>query len=225
MRNFIRNSWLKSIPSNVCYVFLYDKHKYIPEHEKFDGISLNATHEGFAVRFGEKLYLYYSYVVNNPKLKYVKYIVKMDDDAVLCPKQLFKYLDGINLTGKSYAGWFHSMDTWKSKVNRHHSSDEMFVLLGRDIVYRIASKKYCVNRNKIVCDSLGELYDTNSGGTSIGVWLSQMKDINPLPMNKVLDHKGSKKRLRAKDTLLFHAAKTPKIAKQKYANCRKVRLK
>merc|ERR1712018_872463 len=68
MRNFIRNSWLKSIPSNVCYVFLYDKHKYIPEHEKFDGISLNATHEGFAVRFGEKLYRYYSYVVNNPKL-------------------------------------------------------------------------------------------------------------------------------------------------------------
>ena len=224
MRKFIRNSWLKKVPSNVCYVFLYDKHEYIPKHEHFDGISINSTHEGFGVRFGEKLYRYYSYVVNNPNLKYVEYIVKMDDDAVLCPKQLFEYLDGSNLTGKSYVGWFHHMDTWKSQVDRYHRSDEMSVLLGRDLVTRIASKKYCDHDSITVCDSLGQLYDTNYGGNSIGVWLSQMNDINPLPMNKFFDHKDAKKRLRPEDTLLFHTAKTTKIAKQKYANCQKIRL-
>ena len=92
MRAFIRKSWLNDIPNNACYVFLYDKPEYIPEDEKFDGVSINATHEGYAVRFGDKLYRYFSYVINNQNLKNVEYIVKMDDDAVICPKQLFEYL-------------------------------------------------------------------------------------------------------------------------------------
>ena len=72
-RNSIRKSWLKDVPSNVCYAFLYDKREYIPQQEQFDGISLNASHEGYGVRFAEKLFRYYSYVVNNTNLKYVKY--------------------------------------------------------------------------------------------------------------------------------------------------------
>ena len=178
------------------------------------------------MKFGEKLYRYYSYVVNNPKLTNVKYIVKMDDDALPCPKKLFEYLDGRNLTGKSYAGWFHNMDTWKSQIDRFHRADEMFLLLGRDLVTRIASKPYCNHPSKIVCDSLGQLSDANCGGEAIGVWLSQMQDVNPLPMNNVIDHKGKgRNKLRPEDTLLFHTAKTPEIAKQKYANCQKMRLK
>ena len=225
MRAFIRKSWLNDIPNNVCYVFLYDKPEYIPEHEKFDGISINATHEGYAVRFGDKLYRYFSYVINNQNLRNVEFIVKMDDDAVLCPKQLFEYLDKKELTGKSYVGWFHRLDTWTSKVDIDHRSDEMFVLLGRDLVARIVSKPYCEHRTKKECESLGQLFDANWGGRSLGVWLSPMKDINPLPMNDVFDHNAINNRLEPENTLLFHPAKTTEIAEQKYANCPKVRLK
>ena len=229
-RNSIRKSWLKDVPSNVCYAFLYDKREYIPQQEQFDGISLNASHEGYGVRFAEKLFRYYSYVVNNTNLKYVKYIVKMDDDVVLCPKQLFEYLDGSDLTEKSYAGWFHEMNTWNSQIDSHHRSDEMFVLLGRDLVTRIASKTYCEHEKKSKCDSLGQLYDTGDwAGTSLGVWLSQMKDINPLPMNDVFDHYSNyhyrtKERLKPENTLLFHPARTPEKVEEKYQNCQKIRL-
>ena len=51
-----------------------------------------------------------------------------------------------------------------------------------------------------------------------------MQDVNPLPMNNVIDQKGRNK-LRPEDILLFHTAKTPEIAKEKYANCQKMRLK
>ena len=112
----------------------------------------------------------------------------MDDDAVLCPKQLFEYLDKKDLTSKSYVGWFHHLDTWTSKVDFDHRSDEMFVLLGRDLVARIASKPYCEHRTKKECESFGQLFDTNWGGTTLAVWLSPMEDINPLPMNDVFDH-------------------------------------
>ena len=224
MRNFIRKSWANDLPNNVCYVFLYDKLEYIPKNESFDSISINATHEGRAVRFGEKLYRYFSYVINDSNLKDVKYIVKMDDDAVLCPAKLFEYLDNKKLTPKSYVGWFHNMGSWKSKVDYDHRSDEMFVLLGRDIVTRIASKTYCEQGTKSDCDSLGQLFDTNYGGTSLGIWLSTMNDIDPLPMNDVFDHMNSNTRLKPENTLLFHTAKTPYIAEQKYANCKNIRL-
>ena len=232
MRAFIRKSWLNDIPNNACYVFLYDKPEYIPEHEKFDGISINATHEGYVVRFGDKLYRYFSYVINNQNLKNVEYIVKMDDDAVLCPKKLFEYLNKKDLTRKSYVGWLHRLDTWTSKVDIDHRVDEMFVLLGRDLVARIVSKPYCEYRTWKVCESLGQLFDVNWGSRSLGLWLSPMKDINPLPMNDFFDfpamnNKPNKhnKVLEPENTLLFHPAKTTEIAEQKYANCPKVRLK
>ena len=221
LRNFIRKSWINDLPKNVCYKFLYDKRKDIPDNEKFDGVALKAKYKGWAVRFGEKLYKYFKYVINTPKFKDVKYVVKMDDDAILCPKKFFKYLSDKKLTTKSYAGWFHNMGSWKSKVDFDHRSDEMFVLLGRDLVNRIASKSYCKSKKRKDCDSLNQLYDTNYGGTSLGIWLSEMNDINPLPMNDVFDHMNSNKKLKPKDAILFHTAKTPEIAKEKYSNCRK----
>ena len=222
MRSFIRDSWTNDLPKNVCYVFLYDKPEYIPIQEQFDGLSINATHEGRAVRFGEKLYRYYSYVINNPNLKNVKYVVKMDDDLVLCAAKFFNYLNTQNLTTKSYLGWFHNMNTWKSKVDVNHRSDEMFVLIGRDLVGQIASKEYCKEKTRSICDSLGHLYDTNYGGTSLGIWLETINNVNPIPMNHVFNHMNTNKELKPEDSLLFHATKTPIIAEEKYANCQRI---
>ena len=54
MRKFARESWIKELPKNVCYLYLYDKQSYIAASEAYDGISLNASYTGRAVRFGEK---------------------------------------------------------------------------------------------------------------------------------------------------------------------------
>ena len=37
LRNFARSSWIKDLPKHVCYIFLYDKLKYISEKENYDG--------------------------------------------------------------------------------------------------------------------------------------------------------------------------------------------
>jgi hypothetical protein len=42
--------------------------------------------------------------------------------------------------------------------------DEMFVVLGRDLIQRIAARTYC---GKIKCDIANQLVDTNYGGTGI----------------------------------------------------------
>ena len=82
--------------------------------EAFDGISINSAHQGLAVRFGEKLYQYFSYVIRDPNLEHLKYIVKMDDYAVLCLQKIFEYLHNKNLTMKNYMSWFYNMNTWKN---------------------------------------------------------------------------------------------------------------
>ena len=69
----------------------------VPIDEAFDGISINSAHQGLAVRFGEKLYQYFSYVIRDPNLEHLKYIVKMDDYAVLCLQKIFEYLHNKNL--------------------------------------------------------------------------------------------------------------------------------
>ena len=223
LRKFIRNSWIKDLPRNVCYKFLYDIPEYIPNLEKFDGLSIDATYEGKGLRFGEKLYKFYSHVINSSSLRNVKYVVKMDDDVVLCPKQLFSYLSKkINL--KSYVGWFHNMNTWKSKVDYDHRSDEMFVLLGRDLIDRIVSQPYCKHETKEQCDSLGQLYDTNFGGTSLATWLSTMNDVDAIPMNARFQHTYSKKGLKAEHRLLFHPSKSPEKGHRIYSSCKKIRL-
>ena len=60
----------------------------------------------------------------------------------------------------------------------------------------------------------------------MGIWLSEMHDVESLPMNDVFELNGhnSQQKLKPEDTLLFHAAKTVKIAKEKYSDCQKLRV-
>ena len=223
LRKFMRNSWIKDLPTNVCYAFLYDNSKYIPKEEQKDSISINATYEGKGVKFGEKLYKFYSFIINNTTLRNVRYVVKMDDDLVLCPKHLFNYLNQ-KLTPRSYLGWFHNMDTWKSKVDFDHRSDEMFVLLGRQLIENILSKPYCEYERKEICDAFDQRFDTNYGGTSLGLWLSEMDDVHSIPMNDMFQHSYSKKILKQENRLLFHAVKSPSMGRKIYLHCKKITL-
>ena len=173
----------------------------------------------------EKIYLYYSYVMNNPDLSNVRYIVKTDDDAVLCPKMLFKYLNKKHLTLTSYAGWFHHMDTWESKINKLHRVDGMFLLLGRDLVHRIVNQTYCHHGDSKECDTLGQLFDTGWDDESVALWISTMKDVNPLPLNHVFTHTlNSNKRIIAEKRLVYHAAKELETKEKMFSECQKIML-
>ena len=190
LRNLSRNSWIQGLPKNVCYTFLYDNEESINEGEKQDGISLNSKYRGRLVRRGEKIFKFYSYVNKNEKFNNVKYIAKMDDDVVLCP-ELFQFLKNKSINTRSYAGMFWNLDKVKEVgISRDARSDEMFVILGRTLMNQIISKEYCNDTNEQTCDSLNQRFDTNFGGTSLGLWLSSIKDVDVhiLPLNDVGIH-------------------------------------
>ena len=225
-----RKTWIQSLPKKVCYKFLYDRSEHIPKKEIDDGISLNSAYQGRAVRFGEKLYKFYSYVQKSDQFRNVKYVIEMDDDVVLCPRQLFEYLNSKNLTSTSYVGWFHKIGNGtkkgKEKVGANYFSDENFVLIGRGLMERVLSKKYCELRNEFKCDVLDQHFDNNYGGISLAKWLSKMDDINVLPMNSFFSHyvQVHNHTVKPSNLLLFHPAKNPKLIIEKYLNCHKVKI-
>ena len=217
LRNFARRSWINDLPKHVCYVFLYDKSNYISKDEIYDGVSLNSKYEGRAVRFGEKLYNFYSYVQNMKIFNTVRYVVKMDDDVVLCPKQLFQFFNHTGINAKTYAGWFHNIE--QPNISRHKRADECFVMLGRSLVTSIMSKEYCYHNNQETCDSFGQRFDTNYGGTSLGIWLSEIRDVHPFPLNNMLEHFNSFNGLKPEETLIYHPTKTVNEAQKVYNKC------
>ena len=220
LRKFARESWIKELPKNVCYLYLYDKQRYIAANEAYDGISLNSSYTGRAVRFGEKLFLFYQYVYKNINLKYVKFIVKMDDDVVLCPKKLFEYLKAENMSLTVYAGWLHTFREPQFKyykVGMLKRADEFFVILGVRLIERIATTIYCNDTNRALCGSKSQLFDTNYGGTSLGVWLSDMKDLQIIPLNKIVPSRGHIHDMGR--YFIYHPTKTVNIAKERYDAC------
>ena len=92
------------------------------------------------------------------------------------------------------------------------------------MVDRIVSKSYCEYETIEKCDLLGQLFDTNFGGTSLGLWLSHMDDINALPLNDLFQHSYSKKILKQEVRLLFHAVKSPEMGRKIYSNCKKINM-
>ena len=68
---------------------------------------------------------------------------------------------------------------------------------------------------------MGQRFDTNYGGTSSGTWLSEINDIDILPMNNVLEHFNAKERLKPEDAVISHPAKTVEKAKEylQYNDC------
>jgi hypothetical protein len=87
-----------------------------------------------------------------------------DDDAFLCIPQIINRLFEL-MSPTLYYGWT-SNDHWAKRTSIDKRMDEMFVVLGRDLIQRIAARTYC---GKIKCDIANQLVDTNYGGTSLGV--------------------------------------------------------
>ncbi|XP_060064400.1 uncharacterized protein LOC132544768 [Ylistrum balloti] len=184
-----RSTWLSTVnmlqnqlPFTITYKFLIDRptNETIIEQKVYnDIVFLNVTSQGRAVRFGEKLYVWFKYIYEN--YPDVLLGAKVDDDVFLCVPQVFTRIDQLKST-KLYYGWTHGSG---QKINTRTRMDEMFVVLGRELLERISKRKYCYGRR---CNPSIDLIDTNFGGTSLGSWLSIYDDVDYRPDNNIIVH-------------------------------------
>jgi hypothetical protein len=73
------------------------------------------------------------------------------------------------------------------ELGEEHRMDEiMFVVVGAEFVQRISERSYCHPATTMITRQQGDanngLYDTNFGGTRLGLWLINYTDINILSM-------------------------------------------
>ncbi|KAL3861620.1 hypothetical protein ACJMK2_007645 [Sinanodonta woodiana] len=187
LRDAQRQTWIsemkQDLPLSVEYKFVLDRptQETIDElDKKGDMVFLNLSSSGYAIKFGEKLYSWFKYVAEHyPETTIV---AKMDDDVFLCTKEMIERLNELKHK-KLYYGWQH-----KDIVR----IDEMFVVLGIDLVLRISQRKLCSSA-QFDCDK-SELVETNWGGTSLGRWLSAYDDVVTVADNAniIYYHRGQK---------------------------------
>lgn len=177
-RTAVRATWISTlirlkqqIPFRITYKFLLDKptNDSLNENNVYkDILYLNVTHHGYAYKYGEKVYKWYKYVHEN----YPDAVLgaRIDDDVFLCVPQMLNRLNELK-SAILYYGWKHGKG---NKPHRDCSIDEMFVVLGRDLIKRIADRHYC---GSFTCTNDGDLVERNYGSTSLSIWLSIYKDV------------------------------------------------
>lgn len=177
-RTAVRATWISTlfrlrhqIPFRIAYKFLLDKrtNDSLNENNVYkDILFLNVTHHGYANKFSEKAYIWFKYVHEN----YPDAILgaRIDDDAFICIPQMLNRLNELK-SPILYYGWRHGKGT---KPHMNCLVDEMFVVLGRDLIKRIAGRNYC---GKSKCTNHGDLVELNYASPSIAVWLSSYKDV------------------------------------------------
>ena len=194
-----RDTWVKDslrdYPLRIYFLLDRETDETLKEHQEHsDMIFLNSTYSGRAVRFGEKLANWYKIALKMHKD--AEFVIKMDDDAVVCTHQLWPWLFQ-RIHRKSYMGWLHgyphiplrtaiSNEPGVTEQQAYSRMDELFVVLGKDHWKRIAARDYCHNVTQ--CNKTTQLYDTNYGGTSLRDWLASYDDVHFQPMNGLITH-------------------------------------
>ncbi|XP_063405764.1 uncharacterized protein LOC134689724 [Mytilus trossulus] len=176
-RDTQRGTWIKTmlrlhkvLPFKITYKFLLDEpsSESIKENAlNHDIVYLNVSHHGRAVKFGEKIYVWWKYI--HKVYPDALMGAKIDDDAFICVPEMFHRLDTLK-SGNLYYGWRHGKEKHVDIDNR---IDEMFLVLGKDLISLVSNRTYCGERK---CKNKDELIETNYGGNSMGDWLSVYKD-------------------------------------------------
>ncbi|XP_071175124.1 uncharacterized protein [Mytilus edulis] len=170
-----RNTWISTmvqyadkLPFRIVYKFVFDHPSNASIYENHiynDIVYLNVTHHGWAVKFGEKLYKWLQYLHTNYPDALIA--AKMDDDVFLCIPQITARLYEL-LSPTLYYGWR------RSRANSPEI-DEMFVVLGMDLIKRIMERKYCGESD---CHSHTDLINHNFAHTALYNWLSIYNDVD-----------------------------------------------
>ena len=162
------------IPFRITYKFLLDKptNDSLNENNVYkDILYLNTTHHGYINKYGEKMYIWYKYVHEN----YPDAVLgaRIDDDVFLCVPQMLNRLNELK-SPILYYGWKRGNENKPNHLRSYIHVDEMFVVLGRDLIKRIAGRNYCGN---FTCTNDEDLVERKWGSNSLSVWLSIYKDV------------------------------------------------
>ncbi|XP_063442127.1 uncharacterized protein LOC134722435 [Mytilus trossulus] len=170
-----RKTWISTmiqyadqLPFRIVYKFVFDypSNASILENYMYnDIVYLNVTHHGWAVSFGEKLYKWLQYIHSH--YPDASIAAKMDDDVFLCIPQITTRLHEL-LTPTLLYGW-------RRTTSNAPEIDEMFVVLGIDLIKRIVDRKYC---GKSKCDSHTDLIGHNFAHIALYDWLSIYNDVD-----------------------------------------------
>lgn len=196
LRDGQRRTWvcanLSSAP-RVVVRFLLDRPSNATLEEaatRRDVLFLHAQFSGRGVRFGEKMYLWL--MLSRKLFPDAAWVAKVDSDVYICAARMWPFV-WHHWTPRVYLGWAHPSlrDAKHPKTaSKEARMDEMFVLIGAGLVKRITDRNYCGNETS--CDSSVDLFDTNFGGTSLGIWLSAYNDLDVVVINNLVIHMGSR---------------------------------
>ena len=74
------------------------------------------------------------------------------------------------------------------KVTEMKRVDEMFVIVGRELALDIVKRKYCHPSRDPDCSRTENAFDTDFGGTSLGLWLSNVANVKGIALNNLFFH-------------------------------------
>lgn len=206
-----RYTWVQDAAAyNIKVYFLIDQpNESLAEEDRIYGdiVYLNATYTGRAIRFGQKLHLWYKKALSlHPDASFV---AKVDDDCVVCTHVMWPFV-WEHIQPMSYLGWMHKYDEYKkwkedqqvsaiataNRTTREASFhiggkfriDEFFVIIGSKLLHSLANTEYCEDEDEHVCKHSNKLHDTNYGGASLGNWLGNYKGVAITTLNELSPH-------------------------------------
>ncbi len=181
LRDAQRNTWIaaalrlkEDLPFKFTYKFVLDlpTAKTLEENKTHgDIVYLNVTNHGYAFKYGEKIYLSLRYMFLNIPDVYMG--VRMDDDVFLCVPQIFQRLDMFK-SSKIYYGPIYNVNG--KKVNKLLWNDDFFVVVGSELIERIAVREYCYDKKR--CNESSQLIDMDWGANSLSAWLAIYDDVD-----------------------------------------------
>lgn len=208
LRDAIRKTWASISPFKVNFLLDMETPQLIEENViNNDIIFINSSFSGRAVKFGDKLIRWYQYVFRTyPNIKWVG---KCDDDVVVNTEKM-NDITIRNYSPLLYMGWKHGTCDKPSQTCR---IDEMIVIIGSELLNRLVKRKYC---NTEQCDKTTNLYDTNYGGTSLGLWLSIYDDIKMVSLNNQMISRFTKTTTDLQNILSVNGLKSPDLITKVY---------
>ena len=178
MRDAQRTTWISAalnadIPFMLTYKFLLDEPspKTIAENKiNNDIVYLNVSHHGYAKRFGQKIYIWLKYIVEN--YPDAQLGARIDDDVFLCVPQIVERLNLIK-SRTLYYGWAHAPG---NEIAGRRRIDEMFLVLGKELMERISKRQLCDSKTQ--CNEKEQLVNWDWGTGCVATWLSMYDDID-----------------------------------------------
>ena len=209
LRNALRTTWARRAPFEVQFLLDRATPLLLKENSAYsDIVFLNTSYSGRAVRFGDKLIRWLRYA--STTYPNADWVGKCDDDVFIHTDHLVEHLRTV-WNPRLYYGW-----VWKHGNRRLPSNktrvDEALVIVGSDLVSRLIGRRYCDNLDQ--CDLQRDLYDTNYGGTSLGIWLSAYHDVSMVALNSRMILHYKKNQHIAENLVALNGLKFPEDVKR-----------